>query len=190
MNKPSLVTDVGLLRSRCEPVKSVAEGLEIARKLTNWLRRHNKWAIGKKSRDLCLLKGLDPAPLMGIGMAAPQLGIFKRVSVVLIEDKPLALVNPEFVDCSENRFQTVEGCLSLPGQQAQTWRHLWVTVRCANFPAKTFGLVHPEDFLRQDASTRLLYAVCVQHEVAHCFSKLITDFTTDNYPDPRDWEAW
>lgn len=67
----------------------------------------------------------------GVGLAAPQVGILKRIAVVDIGDGPYVLINPEIVE--ESGSQTGdEGCLSLPGKAGQVTRPNYVKIRCLN----------------------------------------------------------
>lgn len=67
----------------------------------------------------------------GAGLAAPQVGILKRICVVNVGDGDVELVNPEIIEASgEQRGQ--EGCLSCPGQYATTLRPMYVTVKGQN----------------------------------------------------------
>lgn len=50
----------------------------------------------------------------GIGLAANQVGVLKRIIVVLINDKPSVMINPEIVEFSQNTCLMDEGCLSIP----------------------------------------------------------------------------
>jgi len=52
----------------------------------------------------------------GVGLAAPQVGILKRVVVIDIGDGPIILINPEIVEAN-GEVKDVEGCLSVPGKQ-------------------------------------------------------------------------
>lgn len=72
----------------------------------------------------------------GIGLAAPQIGVGKRVIVVDIspveeESRPLALVNPEIVR-EQGQVEGAEGCLSVPGVEGTVCRSASVTVRGMN----------------------------------------------------------
>ena len=63
----------------------------------------------------------------GIGLAAPQVGILKRLVVIDCSDnkdvkKPLKLINPEITELSKNISEFEEGCLSLPSQYAKVIR--------------------------------------------------------------------
>ena len=64
----------------------------------------------------------------GVGLAAPQVGILKRVVVIDVGDGVLELINPEIV-CSTGEQYEVEGCLSLPGVSGVTERPMNVQVR-------------------------------------------------------------
>ncbi|MBD5560882.1 MAG: peptide deformylase [Clostridia bacterium] len=65
----------------------------------------------------------------GVGLAAPQVGVNRRLVVIEIEDQdPLELINPEIIS-QEGEEQRVEGCLSFPGQVGDVIRPTRVTVR-------------------------------------------------------------
>ncbi len=67
----------------------------------------------------------------GVGLAAPQVGILKRVAVINAGDGNIELVNPEIIETSgEQREQ--EGCLSCPGRYAITVRPMCITVKGQN----------------------------------------------------------
>ncbi len=65
----------------------------------------------------------------GVGLAAVQVGILKRVVVIDIGEGPMELVNPEIISASDEVQITEEGCLSLPGQSGTTTRPLTVKVK-------------------------------------------------------------
>lgn len=67
----------------------------------------------------------------GVGLAAPQVGILKRIAVVDIGEGPYVLINPEIVEVSGSQTGE-EGCLSLPGKAGQVTRPNYVKVRCLN----------------------------------------------------------
>ena len=78
----------------------------------------------------------------GVGLAAPQIGISKRLAVIDLsvgEDaaQKLVLINPEII--SKEEFQTgEEGCLSIPGFREQVTRPLRVTIRAQDVKGETF----------------------------------------------------
>ena len=65
----------------------------------------------------------------GVGLAAVQVGVLKRVIIIDVGDGFVELVNPEIVSVSKNRQCEVEGCLSLPGENYYTDRPMEVTVK-------------------------------------------------------------
>ncbi len=64
----------------------------------------------------------------GVGLAAPQVGVLKRVAVVDVGDGPLVMVNPEIVETSGEQTGQ-EGCLSLPGQAGDVTRPSHIKLR-------------------------------------------------------------
>jgi peptide deformylase len=149
-----IVTDINVLRTKCEPV-SVSKGLEIGRELIGTLREVNRLYKGKQ----------------GIGLAAPQIGIFRTVCVLLLKNRQLTLVNPRIVEHSSVQVSFTEGCLSLPGVQVETKRFLWVVVECDNWrKPELFGTK-----LGITSDEQLLASVAAQHEIDHLQQTLIYD---------------
>lgn len=107
----------------------------------------------------------------GIGLAAPQIGISKRLIVLdcekeaEAEPRPIAMFNPEILWSSEGRSVYEEGCLSIPDQYAEVERPAEVEVRWLDRE----GLVQQERFAG-------LWATCVQHEIDHLDGKLFIDY--------------
>ena len=106
---------------------------------------------------------------MGIGLAAPQVGVSHRVLVYRVEpDSPLnALVNPEIEWSGEETEVLEEGCLSIPAVHVEVERPVHVRVRAKD--------EHGED-IRVEASG--LEARVIQHELDHLDGVLILDRTT------------
>jgi peptide deformylase len=104
----------------------------------------------------------------GVGLAATQVGILRRVVVVqpYADDEPLALVNPRLVERSEEVATDDEGCLSLQGVLVPVERHAAVTVEAQGVDGAP---------LRVDYSE--LAARVVQHELDHLDGVLIIDRT-------------
>lgn len=67
----------------------------------------------------------------GVGLAAPQVGILKRIAVVDIGDGPYVLINPEIIETADSQTGD-EGCLSLPGKAGCVTRPNYVKVKCLN----------------------------------------------------------
>ena len=105
----------------------------------------------------------------GIGLAAPQVGILKRLVVIDCNDnkdtkKPLKLINPEITELSKNISEFEEGCLSLPSQYAKVIRPSDITLKYTNIE----GLICESKFSG-------LEATCIQHEIDHLDGKLFVD---------------
>tara|TARA_B100001142_G_C13859653_1_gene471595 strand:+ start:52 stop:573 length:522 start_codon:yes stop_codon:yes gene_type:complete len=105
----------------------------------------------------------------GIGLAAVQIGILKRVIVVDVteqdtERKPLKLINPEIVWKSSNHDIYEEGCLSFPNYFAKISRATEIKIKYLN---------EKENIEELTASGIL--AVCIQHEIDHLDGKLFID---------------
>ncbi|TGU92921.1 peptide deformylase, partial [Mesorhizobium sp. M00.F.Ca.ET.186.01.1.1] len=62
----------------------------------------------------------------GVGLAAPQVGISKRVIVMDCGDGLIEIVNPEIVEHKGEQFDYPEGCLSIPGLRGDVRRHKWI----------------------------------------------------------------
>ena len=120
-----------------------------------------------------MLETLYAAP--GIGLAAIQIGVAKRVIVMDIsrnrdKDKkpkknPLYFVNPEITWKSEEKFTYEEGCLSVPNQFAEIDRPKQCHVKHLDY----YG--HPQE-LKADG----LLATCIQHEIDHLEGILFIDY--------------
>ena len=143
-----IVKELKELNQPCEPCSSVEEGEEIATKLLNYLNESKT----------------------GIGLAANQIGINKRVCVVICRE-PVVLINPEIVEKSDDMFAFMEGCLSFDNKIVKTSRHKSITVKADNHKGKLhFGVwsENNEDGYNKDKYLQLAYeTACVQHEIDH-----------------------
>ena len=68
---------------------------------------------------------------MGVGLAAPQVGILKRIVVIDVGDGPIILINPEIIEKSGEQTGD-EGCLSVPGMSGQVTRPDHIKVKALN----------------------------------------------------------
>ena len=137
-----------ILRKKCSPIEKVDDQTR------------------KLMKDM--LETMYKAP--GIGLAAIQIGILKRIVVIDIskdEEKksPLFLVNPEIIFRSKNTSVYEEGCLSLPGQFAEIERPAECHLKYLDFDGKTKEL-------KADG----LLSTCIQHEVDHLNGILFIDY--------------
>lgn len=120
-------------------------------------------------RDLAgdMLETMYDAP--GIGLAAPQVGVLRRVMVMdCIKDgppRPMVLVNPKVIWASEDLGVYEEGCLSIPDQYAEVRRPAEVRVTWLGM-----------DGTRQEEQFAGIWATCVQHEIDHLDGKLFIDY--------------
>ena len=75
----------------------------------------------------------------GVGLAAPQVGILKRLFVIDIGEGPLVFINPEILETSGEQIDD-EGCLSLPGKMEEVKRPNYVKARAINEKGQTFEI--------------------------------------------------
>ena len=100
----------------------------------------------------------------GCGLAAPQVGILRRIAVVEVEEgKVIELINPKIIAYAGEQEET-EGCLSIPGRFGITRRPKHVTVRAQN---------RKGEFFEVSGSDLLARALC--HEIDHLDGKLFID---------------
>lgn len=101
----------------------------------------------------------------GVGLAAPQIGILKRIIVIDIEVIKKVMINPEIISESTSETQDgPEGCLSIPGIEDNVRRPKVLTVRYMNLDG---------EIITEEA--RDLYARVICHEVDHLNGILFTD---------------
>ena len=96
----------------------------------------------------------------GAGLAAPQVGVSKRIFVFRVGEENHALINPKIVKRS-GEVKGDEGCLSIPGVQAKVKRAKRVTIRGRDENNK------PVEWTLEDDEDSGRAATCVQHEVDH-----------------------
>lgn len=104
----------------------------------------------------------------GIGLAAPQINISQRITVIDCSfkknpDEKVVLINPEIIDRSGKQVEE-EGCLSLPEIRDKVSRAAWVKVRAQDVTGKTFEVEGEE-----------LLARAMQHEIDHLDGILFID---------------
>ncbi len=111
-----------------------------------------------------MIETMHAAP--GVGLAAPQVGQSLRVVVIETQDDGLmALVNPEIVKTAGERRVT-EGCLSVPGYQAEITRSKQVTVKALDRDGKPVRIKASENLLAQ----------ALEHEIDHINGVLYIDY--------------
>ncbi|HHX94648.1 MAG TPA: peptide deformylase [Clostridia bacterium] len=103
----------------------------------------------------------------GVGLAAPQIGISKRVVVIDVGEGLLELINPEIIEYSDETELDVEGCLSIPGARGEVERYSSVVVKALNREGEEIEI----------AGEGLL-SRCLQHEIDHLYGVLYIDRAT------------
>ena len=112
-----------------------------------------------------MLETMYAAP--GVGLAAPQVNVHKRIVVIDVSenrDTPCALINPT-IRTLRGAQESEEGCLSVPGYYELVTRPQSVTVRALNRDGNPFELTADG-----------MFAVCIQHECDHLDGKLFVDY--------------
>jgi peptide deformylase len=129
------------------------------------LRKKSKKVDEINDRVLVLLKDMQDTMYAadGVGLAAPQVGILKRIAVVDVGHGPINLINPEIIQ-TEGEYLDEEGCLSIPGEQGKVLRPEKVKVRALNEKGEEFEL---------EGEGLLARALC--HEIDHLDGVLFVD---------------
>ena len=99
----------------------------------------------------------------GVGLAAPQVGILKRIVVMDIGEGPIVMINPQILETSGEQTGD-EGCLSYPGKAGKVTRPNYVKARFQN-----------EDMEWCEIEGTELLARCICHECAHLHGQLYVD---------------
>ena len=99
----------------------------------------------------------------GVGLAAPQVGVLRRIVVIDVDDHPITLVNPVITETSGEQTGS-EGCLSVPGKAGEVTRPMKVMVKAFDREMNEFTLEGEELLAR---------AIC--HELDHLEGKLYVD---------------
>lgn len=111
----------------------------------------------------------------GVGLAAPQVGILRRVAVIDVGDGPIELINP-VITSMKGKQREVEGCLSAPGQWGYVTRPMKVKVTAMNRYGKE---------VKYEGTELLARALC--HEIDHLNGVIFTDLAEEMVA-PEDME--
>ncbi len=103
----------------------------------------------------------------GVGLAAPQVGILRRIAVIDIDEGLIELINPEIIESSGEQTDT-EGCLSYPDHFGKVTRPRHVKVRAMNRDGEIFEM---------EGDDLLARAMC--HEIDHLDGKMFMDLVTE-----------
>jgi peptide deformylase len=150
------------------------------------IRKWNDSILHKKSRDVTAFDHRlhqlldDMADTMreanGVGLAAVQVGVLRRVITIDVGDGMIELINPVITEMSEETIDAAEGCLSFPGQQGMVERPKRVTVEAYD----RFG--EPFTVVGEDLLARAFY-----HEIDHTNGIVYLDRATEVF-DEEDEE--
>lgn len=130
-----------VLRRKCDPVDKIDSGiLKIIEDMAETVVENN-----------------------GAAIAAPQVGVLKRIVVINFGEKYLPLINPEIIEV-KGSHEVIEGCLSIPGKWGKIERPEFVKVEALNLQGEKFQISGENDL-----------AKCFCHEIDHLEGILFTD---------------
>lgn len=129
------------------------------------LRKRCKEVTNIDDRTLRLIEDMKETMYKenGVGLAAPQVGILKRIIVIDVGEGCFALINPEILE-TKGEYVDIEGCLSIPGNQGEVRRPEYVKVKGLNEKGQEVIL---------EGSGLLARAFC--HEIDHLDGILFID---------------
>ncbi len=138
------------------------DGDEVLRKKAIKVNKFGKWLTR-------LLDDMDETMDLanGIGLAAPQIGVSKRIVVIKFDDRTYKLINPEIIK-KEGQTTEIEGCLSVPGMLGTVKRSKSVVVEALD-----------ESNNKIEIKADGMLAVVLQHEIDHLDGILYTDIALD-----------
>ncbi len=146
-----------ILKKKCKPVKAITDSTkELIQDMFDTMYEAN-----------------------GVGLAAPQVGILRRICVIDIrEGDPVVLINPEIVESSGEQTDE-EGCLSVPGKVAEVTRANYVKVSSLDMD------MNPVTYEGEG-----LLARAMQHEMDHLDGILYGERASEPYRDLEEEEEW
>ena len=146
-----------ILKKKCKPVKAITDSTkELIQDMFDTMYEAN-----------------------GVGLAAPQVGILRRICVIDIrEGDPVVLINPEIVESSGEQTDE-EGCLSVPGKVAEVTRANYVKVSSLDMD------MNPVTYEAEG-----LLARAMQHEMDHLDGILYGERASEPYRDLEEEEEW
>ncbi|WZL83035.1 peptide deformylase [Vallitaleaceae bacterium 9-2] len=103
----------------------------------------------------------------GVGLAAPQIGVLKRIVIIDVGEGPIVMINPEIIERAGEQ-EGVEGCLSVPGKSGIVKRPNYVKAQAMNEKGEVFT-VEGEELLAR--------AIC--HELDHLDGRLYIDIAQE-----------
>lgn len=158
-----IVQNLDILRQKSQPVESVEEAKSIIASLEQTLGQHGH----------------------GVGLAAIQIGIPRRISIVRSDNVSVNLINPVVTEKEDEFIFHAEGCLSIPNLFVPTARYREYVVENNCIVDDAFET--STDYYYYDASDKEsdISAIAVQHEIDHMDGILITDRQVEVKPSVR-----
>ena len=165
-----IVQDINILKKVSEPVVSVAETIDIIEKLKKTLNKEKN----------------------GVGLAAIQIGINKKISVLNKEyfnnKEFFCLINPKIIEVNDKFIFFNEGCLSFPGKFFNTWRYKHFTIENDRISGDKFEkeklyFYYPTE--KEDERfivDNKIVPIAIQHEMDHFDGKIIPEFCVKSVP--------
>lgn len=137
------------------------------------LTKHCKEVTKMNLRTRLLIKDMFDTmyKAAGVGLAAPQVGILKRIAVIDVGDGPIVLINPEIIE-QDGEQTGEEGCLSVPGKYGIVTRPNYVKVKTLTESMEE-TVIEGEELLAR--------ALC--HEIEHLDGKLYVELAEDGLHD-------
>ena len=114
----------------------------------------------------------------GVGLAAPQVGVLKRIAVIDVGEGPIVLINPEIIEESGEQVGG-EGCLSVPGKYGIVKRPNYVKVRALDREFKEYEV---------EGTELLARALC--HEIAHLDGQLYVELVEGELMTNEEYEDY
>ena len=112
----------------------------------------------------------------GVGLAAPQVGVLKRIVVIDVGEGPIVMINPEILETSGSQTGS-EGCLSVPGKAGTVTRPDYVKAKAYDEEMNEY-VIEGEELLAR--------AIC--HELAHLDGRLYTELVEGEHVDTESEE--
>ena len=133
------------------------------------LRKKSKPVTEINGKILTLLDDMKDTLVSanGLGLAAPQVGVLRRVVIIKTDDAYYEMINPEIVEARDSQTKS-EACLSVPGKQGKVERPAYVKIRATNRDGEEY-----------EAEGTELLAVAFSHEIDHLDGVLFIDKATE-----------
>lgn len=137
------------------------------------LRKKSKEVTDINERIITLLNDMEETMnnANGVGLAAPQIGVLRRVVVIDVGEGVMKMINPEFIDFKGGVID-IEGCLSIPKKSGTVERPEWVKIKYLNEKGEEAIL---------EGTGLLARAIC--HEIDHLDGILYTDKVIEAFDD-------